>query len=160
MELSGWYSIDGKDLWTVYNMFVESGSDGFLKYPGKKDSITHDWMDSDGIDVDLSRIFFNARDIVLNVALIADDADRFWEVYQSFIAHMKQPGLRRIEITEFGGRSFYCYYKETNNFSRFTRLQGNTKIGCKFSIVFTETKPSVDSSNVFIIDDQGRYLIT
>lgn len=159
-DLSGWYRIDGKDLWTVYNMFVESGSDSFLKYPGKKESITHDWMDADGLDVDLSRIFFNARDITLNVAILAETKERFWEIYEAFIVHMKQPGQRRIEVQEFGGRSFMCFYKETNNFSRFTRLEQGSLIGCKFTIVFTENNPSLDGKNVFIVDDQGRYLIT
>lgn len=160
MQLSGYYSIDGKDIYMVYKMFIESGSDSFLKYPGKKESITHDWRDADGLDVDLSRVFFNARDIVLNAAIIVNNEQEFFEAYEGFIAHMKQPGLRRIEVTRFGGRSFYCYYKECNNFSSFTRFQSVEKIACKFTIVFTESNPSLNNSNVYIVDEQGRYLIT
>ncbi|GAO43800.1 hypothetical protein [Flavihumibacter petaseus] len=158
-QLSGWYRIDGRDLWTVYSMFVESGSDGFLKYAAKKESITHDWRDEDGLDVDLSQIFLKDRDITLNVAILAESESRFWEVYEAFLAHMMQPGQRRIEVTEFGDRSFNVFYKECNNFKRFTRIKDSNLIGCKFSIVFTENKPSI-SSNVYIVDDQGRYLIT
>jgi hypothetical protein len=162
MELTGRYKIDGKDLWTVYNMIVESGSDSFLKYPSKKESITHDWLDSNGLDVDLSRIFFNARDLVLNAAIIADSTEQFWLVYESFIAHMAQPELRRIEVGEFGDRSFYAYYKECNNFQRFTRVKvaDGEKVACKFTIVFTETNPSLNSQNTYIVDDAGRFIIT
>lgn len=162
MDLSGRYSIDGKDLWTVYNMFVESGSDSFLKYPSRKESITHDWRDSDGLDVDLSRVFFNARDLILNVAIVTDTKEKFWQSYKAFLVHMKQPNLRRIEVAEFDNQSFFVYYKETSNFSRFTRIQikEGELIGCKFTIVFTETNPTLDNENVFIVDEEGRFIIT
>ncbi len=163
MELSGWYSIDGKDLWQVFSMFVESGSDTFLNYPSKKESITHDWLDSDGLDVDLSRVFFNARDLTLNVAIVADSGPAFMEKYEAFLLLMRQPGLRRIHVTELG-KDYYVFYKECKDFKRFTRVQvpddPYSKVACKFTIVFTETNPSINAQPVFIVDEQGRFLIT
>lgn len=162
MDLSGFYYIDGKDLWTAYNVFVESGSDDFLQYPGKKESITHDWMDSNGVDVDLSRYFLEPRDITLRCAIIVDTPDQFWQKYTGFIADLTQPGTRRIEVAEFGSRSFNVHYKQCSDFTRFTRLKDEEtiKVACKFTMVLVEPVPQLDNGNVFIVDEDGRFLVT
>lgn len=159
---SGFYQMDGKDLWTAYNLIVESGSDDFLKYPAKKESITHDWRDSNGIDIDLSRVFVNPREISLNCAIVVSDAAEFWNKYNGLIADLSQPGKRRITVVEFGSRSFFVAYSQCTNFSRLTRVKEGTatKIACKFTLVFIEPEPSLESSNIFIVDEEGRFLVT
>jgi hypothetical protein len=162
MNLSGYYFIDGKDIWTAYNIFVESGSDDFLQYPAKKESITHDWMDSNGIDVDLSRVFLEPREITLRCAIIVTSSDQFWQKYTGFIADLTQPGTRRIEVAEFGSRSFNVHYKSCNDFTRLTRVKEGTttKIACKFTLVLVEPVPVLDNGNIFIVDEDGRFLVT
>lgn len=160
---AGKYFIDGKDFWTIFSIIVESGSSDFLKYPSRKESITRDWSDADGIDVDLSAVFFNARDIALRCAIIADNEADFWLKYEAFIVQWKQPGVHRIELSEFGMRSFYCFYKDTSFFERFTRIlddNGQLKVACKFTLNITEGEPRLNNSNVFIITQDGRFLIT
>ena len=160
---AGKYIIDGRDFWTIYSILVESGSDGFLRYPSKKDSIQKDWSDADGIDIDLSGVYFNAREISLKCAIIANDEADFWLKYEAFIVQWKQPGIHRIEVGEFGLRSFYCYYKDTSSFERFTPVQdgnGQLKIACKFTLNIIEAEPKLNNNNVFIITQDGRFLIT
>jgi len=152
--------MDGKDLWTAYNVFVEAGSDDFLKYAAKKESITHDWMDSNGLDVDLSRYFLQSRQIALRCAIIAESTDEFFQKYHGFIADLIQPGPRRITIAEFGERSYYVYYRDCTLFDRFTRLKDVDKIACKFTLNLIETEPQVDSSLIYIVDEDGRFLVT
>ena len=161
----GQYSIDGKDFWTIFSIIVESGSSDFLKYPSKKESITRNWSDADGIDIDLSAIFFNARDISLRCAIIADDEADFWLKYEAFIVQWKQPGVHRIAVGDFGLRSFYCFYKDTTSFEKFTRISdeydGNrVKVACKFTLNITEGEPKLNNNNVFIITQDNRFLIT
>jgi hypothetical protein len=160
---SGLSFIDGADLWTVYGMFIEKGTADFLRYAPKKDSITHDWMDANGIDVDLSRIFFSQREVNLSCAIITSDEDEFWAKHKAFVALMTQPGLRRLEITSHGQRSYFVYYKECNNYSQAIPLRGSTDPGMiahKFNIVIVEPSPSTDNGDVFIVDEDGRFLIT
>jgi hypothetical protein len=162
MDLSGYYFIDGKDLWTAYSVFVESGSDDFLKYPAKKESITHDWMDTNGIDVDLSRQFFDAREITLRCAIVVTSTSEFWQKYNGLIADLTQPGTRRFSIGEFGSRSYYLHYKECNSFDRFTRVKDGTtnKIAMKFTLVLVEPNPTLDNGDVFLWDEDGRFIVT
>ncbi|HRQ17700.1 MAG TPA: hypothetical protein PL085_11530 [Agriterribacter sp.] len=158
--LANRYFIDGKDFWTIFGVAVESGSDGFLKYPAKKDSITHDWSDSDGVDVDLSSVYFKSRDITLNCSILADNEAAFWNNYNAFIAQWATPGAHRVEIREFGYRSFYCFYKETVSFTRYTRLKKlQGRIAAKFSLRITESEPQVSRSDLFIVTQDGKFLI-
>lgn len=160
MELNNRHFIDGMDLWNVFSIFVESGSDGFLQYAARKESISHDWLDRNGVDVDLSRYFFDSRNITLRCAMMANSEADFWLKHQGFIAMLTQPGPRRITVVEFGERSFMVYYKECNDFDRFTRIKDTNQVATKFTLVLVESEPSVDSSHEFIVDEEGRFLIT
>lgn len=158
-DLPGYWFLDGMDLWNSFGMLIESGTDDFLKFPEKKESITHDWQDADGEDVDLSRYFFKDRDITLKMAIIADSPEDFWAKRNAFLAQWAQPGTHRLTITEFG-QSFYVYYKICSSFSRFTRIKDTDMIACKFTIVINEPAPTFDNNDVFIVDEDGRFLVT
>lgn len=161
-DWSGRWFIDGKDVWISYGLIVESGSDGFLEYPATKPNISHDWPDQHGVDVDLTKMFLQAREISLRCGIIANDENDFWAKYKLLINDLTQPGNRRIEYSEFGAQSFFVYYTTTNNFTRLTRLKDGTVfiIACKFTLVLNENEPQLDASNVFIVEETGKFLIT
>lgn len=164
MQPSGRYFIDGKDFWTIFSVIVESGSDDFLKYPSKKESITRDWSDANGLDIDTSQVYLNARDISLRCAILADSEEDFWSKYNGFLKQLTLPGSHRIQLAEFGLRSFYCVYKETPFFERFTRVRieesGDIKVACKFGITLIDFEPRIENGDEFIVDEEGRFLIT
>ncbi|SEV88959.1 hypothetical protein SAMN05428988_0162 [Chitinophaga sp. YR573] len=159
---TGQYWMDGKDLYLVYGVTIESGSDDLLKFPKRKSSISHDWQDENGIDVDLSRVYFESRPVTLSCNLIVSTPEEFRIKYNAFIAMLVQPDLRRLELAEFG-TSYYVYYSECPSFTRYTRIKigiNAGKVACKFQINLIEKNPTVDASNVFIITDDNRFLIT
>lgn len=156
----GQYFIDGKDLFLVFGIVVESGSDDLLKYPERKDSESYDWQDENGVDIDLSRVFFGSREINLQCSLHAQNESDFWEKYHSFLATLAQPELRRLEVTELSS-SFYVYYKNCSSFTRFTRIKRGIAAGVsKFTLTLIEKAPTIDSSNVYMITDDNRFMIT
>jgi hypothetical protein len=158
MNPTGQYFLDGMDFWTNFSMIVESGSDDFIKFPDRKDSITHDWLDSNGLDVDLTRVTFKDRNIVLKMAIIVSTPEEFWLKRNAFLAQWSQPGTHRLTSTELG-QSFYVFYKSCGSFSRFTRLQNTNKIACKFTITVNEPGPTFDNNDVFLVDDDGRAIV-
>ena len=163
VDVSGYYFIDGIDLWTAFNLFIEKGSADLLQYAPKKDSITHDWQDSNGIDVDLSRIFLKERQIILNCAIITESESDFMAKHDSFLATMLQPGTRRLTVTAHGERSYNVFYKECNGYTQVSSLKGMEDehlVAMRFSLVLIEPEPEVDSSLVFIVDEDGRFLVT
>lgn len=152
------YYIDGADLWLYYKVGVESGSDDFLKMPKRKESITHNWQDENGLDVDLSRVFLEAKEIELKCHIIADSEADFWENYNRLLTTLTKPGVRRLSVTELG-RDFFVYYKECNIYTRFTRLLQSNKVACKFSLKLIEKLPSL-TQQTFIVDEANRFIIT
>jgi hypothetical protein len=159
---SGLYYMDGVDLGTNFSMIIEDGSADFLRFAPKKESITHDWGDANGIDVDLSRVFFKERSGTLNCAIITTSEVDFWPKYRAFISLLTQPGLRRLQLTAHGQQSYYIYYQECTSYKQVKSLKGdsaNPLIAHKFSILVVEPNPKIDASNKFIVTANGKFLI-
>lgn len=166
-DVSGYYWIDGIDLWIAFGMIIEKGSTEFLLLPKKKDSITHDWKDTHGIDTDLSKIVLDQREGTLQMAIIADSEEDFWIKHDSFIATLMKPGTRRLQIKAHQNRSYYIYYKSPGNYTQIKKLTGKdedffgpNKVMAKFSINVIEPGPQVNNSLVYIVDSAGRFIVT
>lgn len=161
--MNGLWFIDGIDLYLTFKVVVETGSADWLKPPPRKESIEHDWKDSHGKEIDTERFFFDSREGVLNMALVADSEEEFREKLDHFVSHLTQPGKRRFSLKAHGERSYYIIYKETNNFTALKPLRGSDmegKVVYRFSMVFVEPEPQIDNSHTFLIDEEGRFLIT
>lgn len=152
------YYLDGADMWLYYSLGVESGSDDFLKMPKRKESITHDWLDENGIDIDTSRVFLEAKEIELKCHILAANEADFWEKYNRLLTAFSKPGVRRLTIVEFG-RDFYVIYKECNIYTRFTRLLQSKLVACKFGIKLLEQTPAL-TEQTFIVDELNRFIVT
>lgn len=157
MSAKGLIRIDAIDIWEAYGMFVMSGTNDLLKMPARKEPITHDWQDSNGLDVDTSRVFFEARDISLKMGFKSGNLTDFWDKYTKFLSLMAKPYLRRLEIVEFG-KSYFVYYKSCSDYKRYKKVVNDSI--CEFTLVLSEPNPQIDSSPTFIIDEAGRFLIT
>jgi hypothetical protein len=163
VDVSGRYFLDGNDLWLTFGVFIEEGSADFLRHPPKKTSIEHDWQDSNGVEVDLSRVFFDKREGVLNLAIITNSEADFWTKHENFISQWAQPGLHRLSFKSHGERSYYVYYKECNNYKSAKALTGDGNSGLiayRFSMVIVEPEPQIDASHVFLITEDEYFLIT
>ncbi|WP_343302845.1 hypothetical protein AAHN97_14970 [Chitinophaga niabensis] len=158
---TGQYYIDGADLWLVYGMIIEdrAGTDALLQFPERKESISHDWADENGLDIDLSRVYLKEKEFSLNISIQAAGESDFWDKYHKFLNMLRQPGLRRLEVSELAS-SYFVFYKSCTSFARRTRIKGSSKIAAQFSITLVEPSPQLDSTNVYIMDEEGRFLIT
>lgn len=160
MDLNNLYFIDGMDLWSTFSIGVEGGSDDFLKIPERKDSITHDWLDEDGIDIDLSRTFFKPRDIVLKCFSRTETKDDFFTKYYQLITVFRKPGLRRLTVSRHG-KDYYVYYKDNNAMQSFNfRVLPSGHILTKFQLTIGEAKPDLQQIRTFLVDEQNRFIIT
>lgn len=165
MNYNGLWRIDGIDLWSTYGIVLEEGSADFLKYAPKKESITHDWKDSHGIDVDLSRIFLGPKEGVLNFAILAKTTQEYFDKHDAFINLWIKSGTRRLEIASHNDRSYFIYYKETNNYNQLAPLKPGSPleeytIAHRFSMVVVEPEPKIYPGNVYIVTEDGKFLIS
>ena len=156
--MTGQHYIDGKDMYSTFGVVVLSGSDDFLKFPARKASISHDWGDKNGIDVDLSKPFVEAKNVTLQCAMIAADKATFWVNHAAFFAELMKPGTRRLEVAAFE-KSFYVYYRDCSSFDRFSKMN-NGKIVCRFTLSVTEQEPDFSGGDgVYWVDDEGQFVI-
>lgn len=161
---TGQYYFDGADLWLIYGMWMRDreGTNALLQFPERKESVSHDWSDENGIDVDLSRVYLKERKATFNIGMAAANADDFWDKYHKFLNMLRQPGVRRVEISELDS-SYYMYYESCTTFERHTRLEGappGSKVLVTFSITMVEPDPQLENNNVYLMDEEGRFLIT
>lgn len=154
--------MDGIDFWT-YGVLVQKGDDGFLQYAPKKESLSHSWPDQNGTEVDLSQQYLDVREVTLQCALFADSEVNWWKNYNNFIGNVMKPGKRRITINQFGNRDYYVYFKNCNIFTRVTRLpESQNKAGiwaANFSITVVENEPKLDAAQIFLVTEEGTFII-
>lgn len=154
------YYINGKDLFLIFGIYILRGStDDFLRYPDKKDSIEHDWQDSNGLDVDLSRVFLKSKQIDLKCLLVTDFSDDFWRKYDRFLAELTTPGLKRFTVSEFE-RDFFIYYKACSTPKRYTRIKETDKIIYEFTLSVIEQEPKFNSNSVYLITEDNLFIVT
>lgn len=161
--LKGLWYLDGMDLFETFGFGIEKGSADLLRYPPKKESITHDWLDQHGVEVDLSKVFFAPRDISLQCFMMAEDETTFWNNHDAFIAQITKPNLHRLELTAHGNRQYMVYYKECANYTQLVPVRGiagSRFIGHRFTLNLVEPEPNVKAVTIALVDDAGRFIVT
>ena len=56
-------TINGIDISTIGMLLLKGGDVDLFAFPERKTPQTNDWFEHDGLDVDLSEAYFNARKI-------------------------------------------------------------------------------------------------
>lgn len=162
---TGKYFLNGKDLYTMFGVVPAKGaSDGFLEYPERKPGITHDWPGINGIDHDVTRMNFKDREISMPINFLAKSEAGFWMQYEGLMAEFAQPGLQRLTITELKGKSFFVFYKSCTALTRFGRIldqgTGQYLVGIRYNLTVVEPDPQITSDEKFLVDEDGRFLVT
>lgn len=93
--------IDGTNLATLGIFIERGGSDDFLSFPDRRTPDQNDWEEHDGLDVDLSDCFFDAKRVKVNYVIIAENETTFKNNLNAFEALHFAPGLRQIFVREF-----------------------------------------------------------
>lgn len=132
--MTGSCIIDGIDIATL-GMFIErGGSDDFLSYPTRRDPDQMDWPDENGLDVDLTDCYFEAKTVKVNYVIIADDERTFKNNLNSFENIHFAAGYRQIYVKEFN-KTFSLRFV---GFSDFEHKGGLYKQGKKIGKITVE----------------------
>lgn len=160
---SGYWYLDGMDIWNTFAIGIKEGLAGFIPLTKRKESITNNWPDQNGIDVDVSRHFFSERTVTLTCWIFTESENEFWQKREAFIQQLAKPGLRRLTVTAHQSRSYSVIFQEVGGYSQVkTKTLKNlpdNMIVHEFSITLLEPQPQVDYSDVFIAGDNGEFLI-
>jgi len=157
---AGAYILNGADLREAYGLIVEGGSGSFLALPARKEPLSHDFRDRDGLDVDLWQPRFRAREFTLSCALCAPGRDAFWARYNALFTELAGSGAHELEIADLA-RKFRVYYKEQRNVRKLTPLDGAAGgAWLRFDLVLAEASWEDNMDRVYLVDHEGRHLTT
>lgn len=93
--------INGVDL-ALYGTFIErGGSDDFLSFPDRREPDQNDWAEHDGLEVDLSDCYFDAKKVRVNYVIKANDATTFQQYLNSIATLHQSPGLKQVYVREY-----------------------------------------------------------
>lgn len=93
--------INGVDIAT-WDMFILKDSDSdFLSFPDRKEPTSNNWQEYDGLDVDLTEVYFNAKKVVTRFFIKADTGAEFLYRLNAFHTLISAPGTLSLYSREF-----------------------------------------------------------
>lgn len=147
--LKGLLLINGVDVYTEYGVFLSEDKEGdtknyssLLKPPATKAHTAVSFREHDGEKLpDTLLPAWEARDVSLQFALIADDRKQFLARHSAFLEFLKagDKGWLSIFLSELE-RTFRMYYKDCSDYTNLTDFENG--VAAKFMVKFREPAPS------------------
>lgn len=138
--MTGSCIIDGTDIYTLGTFIERGGSDDFLSFPDRREPDQVDWPDEDGLDVDLTDCYFDAKPVKVNYVIISDDETTFKNNLNSFETLHFAPGLRQIYVKEFN-KTFSLRFVGFSNYEHKGGLYRKAKKIGKISVNYSMDDP-------------------
>jgi hypothetical protein len=132
--------IDGKDI-ADYGMFILRGGDhDLLPFPERIEPRQNDWHEEDGVDADLSEIYFKEKNVTIRFYIAADNAVEFESNLDRFYWIISAPKPRMIYIREFD-RTFTLRYTSCPGYAHSGGLYKDGRKSAEISVNFTMDDP-------------------
>lgn len=151
------YLINGSDLKTIYGIDITNAISPFFAFPDRKASVQNDFPDENGLDIDLTVPTFSARTFTFNCVCSGSNMDDLKSKYFGLFTLLKIQGSYSV-YSDWVNMSVYAYYQKQANLGiPYKNSEGGISI--KFDLTFGETDPFINIPNVFLVDDQNRFLV-
>lgn len=92
-------TINSVNIATLGMLLLKGGDADLLMFPERKEPSQNDWFEQDGLDVDLSESFFNARRITFKFRLKAISTADFTNKITSFESLLYASGLKSVYLS-------------------------------------------------------------
>ena len=146
MDMTGYLTMDGTDVWTAYKAFLceregeHKNLDALLRLPKAKDVTTVDFRERHGVELPQAPILrLSSIERTLQFAIVAtSDAERL-ALYQSFLAALLA-GVKALVVK--GYRTYHLLYRDMPSDPAWYNDYGQGKYVVIFSIKFLEANPA------------------
>jgi len=138
--MAGSCIINGVDIADLGMFILRGGDNDLIAFPSRKEPPSNDWYELDGLDVDLSEVYFNAKKVTIKFYLAAETSEEFTANMNAFRHLITSSGYKSIYIREFN-KTFRLRYISC---SQFTFRGGLIKPACKcaeLDIQFSDDDP-------------------
>ena len=93
--------INGVDIGDLGMFILRGGDYDFLSFPERKEPEQTNWHEYDGIDVDLSEIYFREKKVVIRFYIKGESGDEFIRNLNQFHTLISSPGDKQLYSREF-----------------------------------------------------------
>lgn len=150
------YYLNGSNLAT-YGLTITNGVNAFMQFPERKDSISNDFEDEDGIDIDLFAPKLKARNFLFDCTLVGNDITDFKTKYFALFQLLKQQNSYTL-FNDFLNIIITVYYIKQESISGLYNVPGG-KYGIRFQLQFGEADPTTNIPTVELVDDLYNILV-
>ena len=143
--MTGKYFINGTDIWDAYGMFAPIGKDFYaqlLKAPIRKEGLTKNWPDQNGVQRSFHNIKYEDRQLDLPFVMYAISKSQLLAQYNAFSAFVLANQFITLKCVEID-RLFTLKYRAMPTFNKLTTFEDNDRIAIEFSISFIDEFPTV-----------------
>lgn len=111
---AGHWFLNGLDTYLTYGLIVIEGNGQFLLFPQRKESLSYEWAEVNGRDVDLSAPRFKDKEIKLRCAFVADTEAEYWDKRNAFFTELAvKPGRKKWYINDHQ-REYSVFYQDSS----------------------------------------------
>lgn len=147
MDMTGYLTMDGTDVWTAYRAFLceregeHKNLDALLRLPKAKDVTTVDFRERHGVDLPQSPdLRLASIERTLQFAIVAASDARRLELYQSFLSALLT-GVKAFAVK--GYRTYHLLYRDMPADPAWYNDYGTGKFAVVFSVKFLEANPDL-----------------
>lgn len=101
--------IDGIDIAGLGMFILQGGDYDFLSFPERREPPQNDWHEMDGVDADLSEVYFKEKIVTVRFYIKANTGEEFIYNLNAFYELVSAPGHRQLYSREFG-KTFLLRY--------------------------------------------------
>lgn len=100
--MKGSVIIDGNDIGDLGMFILKGGDYDFLPFPDRVEPEQNEWHEQDGVDADLSEVYFKEKKVVVRFYIKAETAGSFFDRLTRLYRIISAPGYRQLYSREFG----------------------------------------------------------
>lgn len=138
--MKGSVIIDGIDIDDLGLFILRGGDYDFLSFPERKEPDQNNWHEIDGIDPDLSEVYFNEKKVAVRFYIKAESGDEFLYRLNRFYRLISAPGYRQLYSREFG-KTFMLRYVDCPELEHRGGLYKKGTKRAELSVVFSMDDP-------------------
>jgi hypothetical protein len=152
------YTLNGKNLNSVFGLTISDGAKTLLQFPKRKESVSTNWPEMDGIETDLADPHFEARDFRLTCTLNATSRADFKTKFYGLFAELKKQYSQTLYSYDLDLQLF-LFYKDMQNLRKLTNTIQGSVVAVQFDLILGEVNPEFNIPVVHIVDEQDNFLI-
>ncbi|SMO48074.1 hypothetical protein [Solitalea koreensis] len=131
--VTGNYFLNGNDVGSAYGLIIQDTS-GFLIMPERKESLSHNWPEQNGIEYDLSAPMFNDAEVTLQCVIAATSDTQYWTRRNALLAQLQLPSWQNFQVVDHG-KTYQVFYLKSSNWKKESQtLKGVSVVVVSFEL--------------------------